>query len=66
MSKNDIRIEKLCEDQHWIDSHVRFTKINDIVRVKDNPETQYKVLTEPIWAPAELMWSVDMEEVKNE
>lgn len=61
MSVNDIRIEKLCEGQHWVDSHVRFTKIGDIIKVKSIPEKQYKVLTEPIWAPAELMWTVDME-----
>lgn len=66
MSVNDIRIEKLCEGQHWVDSHVRFTRIGDIIRVKDMPEKQYKVLNEPIWAPAELMWTVDMEEIEGE
>ena len=65
MSKNDIRIEKLC-DTIWADSHVRFTKIDDIIRIKDEPKNQYKVLTEPVWAPAELMWTVDMEAIKNE
>lgn len=66
MSVNDLRIEKLCESQHWIDSHVRFTKINDVIRIKDTPETQYKVLTEPVFAVAELMWTVDMEIIENE
>jgi len=64
MSVNDIRIEKLCEGKHWVDSHVRFTKIGDIIRAKGMSEF-YKVITEPIWLPEALMWNVDMELIEG-
>lgn len=65
MSVNDIRIEKLCEGKHWVTSHVRFTKIDDIIRVKDAPEYHYKVVSEPVWIPSDLLWNVDMEVIEG-
>ena len=60
MSVNDLRIEKLCEGKHWVDSHVRFTRIGDIIRAKHTPDEHYEVISEPEWVPSDLMWNVDM------
>jgi len=66
MSVNDIRIEKLCGPDNWVETHPRFTKLGDIVRAKDIPDYIYKVVSEPVWMPEDLLWNIQMEIIEDE
>lgn len=63
MPKNDIRIEKLCINKYWIETHAKFIKINDIIRAKNNKEIEYKSISEPYWNEVDQNWIFDMVEV---
>ena len=59
----NIKVEKLCKSDHnkessWIQSHIRFLREGDIVRINDVKDKFYKSISNPIWSTADKDWDM--------
>ena len=58
-----IRVEKLCKkdfknEDSWVLSHIKFCRIDDIVRINGIKDKFYKCVSDPIWSDAHKDWDM--------